>query len=135
MLLNDFLGMMDAYADAMVRIEINGHDGSDVWEANEIKKAIAAKLEAVLNSSIQNGPVECSICGSSESCGCNKKAHEWELDYSLLSADYKQLGIEIANYRKKEKALRELAAHYPDCAGEEMLAILNTPAAGGKEQS
>ena len=131
MLLNDFLGMMDAYADAMVRIEINGHDGSDVWEANEIKKAIAAKLEAVLNSSIQNGPVECSICGSSESCGCNKKAHEWELDYSLLSADYKQLGIEIANYRKKEKALMRLLNEW--LTDSEIERLLNTPAAGGKE--
>ena len=60
-----------------------------------------------------------------------KAIAEWELDYSLLSADYKQLGIEIANYREKEKALRELAAHWPDCgdgllcAGEGILAILN----------
>ena len=55
-----------------------------------------------------------------------------KLDYDLLSADYKQLGIEITNYRNKEKALRGLAEIYRHCTwepsvnpGEEFLAILN----------
>ena len=51
----------------------------------------------------------------------------WELDYSLLYADYKQLGIEITNYREKEKALLKYAHELDDSgySGEMIRRILN----------